>query len=421
MKSIVWFCYSSVTPEGKLKAAPWIIAAAEKLLSSGHNLVLISPGKEQARKRTDCGCVVHTVPAEMKKNRKISEKMIQAVHAILIRLRPDVFQIFGTEFSNYLAAGLAAQKAGMLDKTIVWVQGICKEIGECYCDGLPKREIHRLTFRDFLRLDNVYLQKQKFLQRAKNEAQLLNLARHAVGRTAWDRVCVENIAPGIIYHHCSEMLRPVFYTNTWHRQRCVSYRLFMCQSDYPIKGLHVLLRALPKIIEQYPQTVLYISGENLLEQRGVRSVLAKQSYAVYLQKLIRKQNLQNHIVFTGYLTEEEMVDQYCSAHVYILPSMVENSPNSLGEAMILGMPCVAASTGGIPSMLENGREGILYDKTDAAALADAVITMFSDDTLAAQLGQNAHSRACVTHDPRLAMDTLLRIYDEIGGTSHVSQ
>ena len=421
MKSIVWFCYASVTTEGKLKAASWIVAAAENLLNAGHDLVLISPGIEQGQKTADCGCVVYTVAAEMKNSRKISEKMIQAVCDILTRLQPDVFQIFGTEFSNYLGAGLAAQRAGVLDKTAVWIQGVCKKIGEHYCDGLPGREIRRFTFRDLLRLDNIYLQKQKFLQRADNEARLLKLAGHAIGRTAWDRACVAEIAPGTTYHHCSEMLRSAFYANTWDRQQCVSYRLFMCQSDYPIKGLHVLLRALPRILEQYPQTVLYISGENLLEQNGVRGTLAKQSYAVYLQKLIRAWNLHDHIVFTGYLTAQEMVDQYRSAHVYILPSMVENSPNSLGEAMMLGMPCVAASTGGIPSMLENDREGILYDRTDEAALAAAVIKMFSDDNLAMMLGRNARSRACSTHDPKLAMDTLLRIYDEIGGISHASQ
>lgn len=419
MKNIVWFCYASVTTDGHLKAASWIVAAARKLAVTGYRLSILTPAGSYSRTVTDDGCVVYGLPNGS--SRKVSRRMTENIRVLLQQLQPDVFQIFGTEFFDYQCAGLAARQAGIADHTVVWLQGICAEVARCYCDGLPSGVVHSLTFRDLVRLDNIFLQQKKFTLRAKNEEKLLHLAAHVIGRTEWDRNCIRQIAPDITYHYCSETLRPPFYGAPWRQEECQQHRLFVCQSDYPIKGLHILLRAMPRILAAYPDTMLYIAGENPLEQTSFRQKLARQSYPVYLRKQIRGMGLERHIVFTGYQDMHQMARQYRSAHVYILPSMVENSPNSLGEAMALGVPCVAADCGGIPSMLEHGREGLLYEKTDANALVAAVTRLFDDPALALRLGENARKRAFATHDPDAAMRTLIRIYDVIGGNANASQ
>lgn len=424
MKSVVWFCYAAVTDEGTLKAAPWIVAAAEQMVQAGMRLCMITPGpgnKKALEVKKTRWCDVYRLSAGVKNNCSVSESMVREICQLLKQLRPDVFQIFGTEFSSYLCAGLAAEQAGIADRTVVWIQGVCRKIGESYCDGLPMGEVHRFTFRDLIRLDNIYLQKRNFLRRADNETRLLNAVGHVIGRTEFDRACVKSIASNARYHHCGEILRRPFYENRWQCDECVPCRLFMCQSDYPIKGLHILLQAMPHILKKHPNTVLYISGENLLEEKGLRGRLARQSYAVYLHKLIRRHGLEKHIVFTGYLSEEEMVVQYQKAQVYVLPSVMENSPNSLGEAMLMGVPCVAADAGGISSMLESGQEGILYEKTNASALAAVVIKILDDPNLGARMGEKARCRASVTHEPAAVMDTLIKIYDAIGGKKDVSQ
>ena len=61
-----------------------------------------------------------------------------------------------------------------------------------------------------------------------------------------------------------------------------------------------------------------------------------------------------------------MRQAYLEADVFLLPSQSENSPNSLGEAMLLGLPCVASNAGGIPDMLADGQEGLLYGDALAA-------------------------------------------------------
>lgn len=424
MNKVVWFCYASVTESGELKSAAWIVSAAKRLLAEGKELILIAPAADDQTEKpikTKDGCKLFFVSERKNQTGKIDKQLVAQIFRLLTKLQPDVFQIFGTELNSYLCAGLAAQEAKLLDRTIIWIQGLCAGVGACYCDGLPAWEIHRMTFRDLLRADNIHMQKKKFLKKAENEQKLLNLVKHAIGRTQWDKDIVTQIAPKIHYHHCSELLRPEFYCNTWQIDNCDKHRIFMCQSDYPIKGLHILLKALPMVLQKYPDTKVYISGDNLLQEDSLRKKLARPSYAVYLRKLIHQNNLEKVVVFTGYLTAKEMVEQYQKSRLYVLPSMVENSPNSLGEAMLMGVPCVAADTGGIPSMMTSGTEGLLYPKINANALAEEIIKLFSDDGLAETLGNQARRRALITHDPETGMEKLLKIYNEIGGKVYVPQ
>ena len=109
-----------------------------------------------------------------------------------------------------------------------------------------------------------------------------------------------------------------------------------------------------------------------------------------------------------------MRQAYLEADVFLLPSCCENSPNSLGEAMLLGLPCVAAAVGGIPSMLENGREGLLYgDALDDKALADAVLRILQSADGGMALGRAARARALQTHDAARNARELEQIYKTI--------
>ena len=118
--------------------------------------------------------------------------------------------------------------------------------------------------------------------------------------------------------------------------------------------------------------------------------------------------------YTGPLNEQAMCEQYLHSSLYVLCSSMENSPNSLGEAMLLGLPCVAAAVGGIPSMLENGREGLLYgDALDDKALADAVLRILQSADGGMALGRAARARALQTHDAARNAGELEQIYKTI--------
>ena len=119
------------------------------------------------------------------------------------------------------------------------------------------------------------------------------------------------------------------------------------------------------------------------------------------------------MIFLGRLDSAQMCDRYLKSHVFLCASSLENSPNSLGEAMLLGMPVVSANVGGVPSMLADKKEGLLYPHRETNRLADAVCAMFGDDKLAVTCGEYARERAMITHDRETNYQRLLEIYREL--------
>ena len=101
---------------------------------------------------------------------------------------------------------------------------------------------------------------------------------------------------------------------------------------------------------------------------------------------------------------------FLDANVFVLPSTAENSPNSLGEAMLLGVPCVASDVGGVSTLMQSGQEGLVVPSADSAALADAICRVFALEDQAEAMGRAAHNHAAVTHDPEKNLTDLLAIY-----------
>jgi glycosyltransferase involved in cell wall biosynthesis len=101
------------------------------------------------------------------------------------------------------------------------------------------------------------------------------------------------------------------------------------------------------------------------------------------------------------------------AHVFCLPSLCENSPNSLAEAMLVGTPCVATNVGGIPSMIVHEQSGLLCSPSDPADIAGAIQRIWSDDELAQNLSSNALQAARCRHDEKRIAKETLALYAEL--------
>ena len=105
---------------------------------------------------------------------------------------------------------------------------------------------------------------------------------------------------------------------------------------------------------------------------------------------------------------------YLDANVFALPSTIENSPNSLGEAMLLGVPCVAADVGGVRNLMCPG-EGYVYQSTAPYMLADAIMQVFEQQEQAAEMGRRARTHALQTHDPDKNLQDLLAAFQKVAG------
>ena len=339
---------------------------------------------------------------------------------VLSDFRPDVVHIFGTEFPHALAMIRAFRDPA---HTLVGIQGLCCSIADCYMADLPYSVRRAATFRDRVRKDSLRQQQHKFRLRARTEAKILSGAGHITGRTEFDREITGELAPESVYHTMNETLRSDFYTGQWDPAETEPYSIFLSQGDYPLKGFHYMLEAMPSILEVFPDARLYVAGNSLIGGVGGRIRARRRAprplwitaYGRYLLQLIRRYHLGGHVVMLGRLDAQQMKEQYLRSNVFVCASAVENSPNSLGEAMLLGLPCVAAKVGGIPDLLSDGEDGILFPGGKSDELAEGIKTIFYDAELAQMLGMHARRTARVTHNPDTNFKRLLSIYRSMMG------
>ena len=325
---------------------------------------------------------------------------------------PDVIHIWGTEYAHILAMVNAAEKAGFLDRLAVSIQGLCSVYTDHYAEGLPRKMQTMYTFRDLIRRDNVLQQQNKFALRGKLEVKALEKVRHVIGRTAWDRACTERINPDAQYHFCNETLREEFYEGRWSPETCRKHRIFASSCTYPVKGFHYLLEAFAQVLKKYPDATLAVPGKTFF-CHSFREKLRQSSYQRYLEELAIRHGLEERIEFLGTLDERGMKENYLKANVFVLPSTIENSPNSLGEAMLLGVPCVSADVGGVTTMMIHETEGYVYQSTASYMLAHYIDRVFSLEEKAVEMGAAARNHAKRTHDPETNLNTLLSIYESI--------
>ena len=341
---------------------------------------------------------------------KSNEALINAFEEILTKINPDVVHVWGTEYIHSWAMVQAAKKSDRLEHVVVSMQGLVHMIGKHYMGGIPARYQIVPSFRDIVRRDTLKNQETNMVQRGFYEKETLATVKHVIGRTFWDKACAELANPEITYHFNNETLRETFYTSEWDYEKCKKHSVFVTQSHYPIKGFHYLLEAVAILKEKYEDICVYVSGHNNALKTGILST----AYGRYLQYLIKKHDLSSHIHYVGLLNAEEMKKQYLETEVFVSPSVIENSPNSVGEAMLLGMPVVASNVGGVADMLEHNKEGYLYQADAPYLLAYYIAEFFENQDREKEFGKKAKIHAEKTHNKKENFQKLLQIYESIG-------
>lgn len=325
-------------------------------------------------------------------------------------VRPDIVHLHGTEFPHSL---LWVEACG-IDHTLISIQGLPHVYARYYMGGLTAEE-QRPSFHDLRYRCSLQKFQRELERRGASERRLLSMAEHVAGRTHWDHDHAMTQNPKAKYHVLQEVLREPFYAeeNQWKLDECRRHTIFVSQSHYPIKGIHKLLEALPLILRQYPDTQLRIVGNDPTTKRWWQ----RTTYANVLRKLIEHpatgKSLRSHITFLGALSGQAMADEYRLSHLFVCPSSIENSSNSVCEAQLLGVPVVSSYVGGLMDLLQNGAAGLLYRFEEVEMLAQAVCKVFADDNLALQLSENEKRIAKERHHRAQIAHTLYNIYSEI--------
>lgn len=339
-----------------------------------------------------------------KGNQKYNKDYESLWKEVKAMVQPDVVHLHGTEYTH----GLAYINACGSDNVVVSIQGM-KSAYYYYYYGLTKWDVYtHLTLRDVIK-GGIIKGYKAFKKQGEYEKEIIRSVKHIIGRTSWDRANTWAINPNAKYHFCNETLRPEFYDGSlWNYDSCHKHTIFLSQASYPIKGLHQVLKALPIVLQHYPDTQVRIAGNDITNAKGLKNRLRFTGYGSIIKSLIKKHHLNEHITFTGSLNAEEMKQEYIKCNVFVCPSTIENSPNSLGEAQILGTPVIASYVGGIPDMMK-GDEEHLYRFEEVNMLADKICRLFADEDRQVGMVEAAKLR----HNQEENAKALIRIYNEI--------
>lgn len=347
-----------------------------------------------------------------KYDKRVEERFMR----ILQQESPDVIHIWGTECFHTLAMLKVCKQLKLLDKATISIQGLMTCNSEFYNAALPERVVRSLTVRDVLKVDNIWMQQRKFKKKAGFELEAIRLAKNVIGRTDWDKALTKQANPNLNYFFNNAILREKFYNKEWDIKKCEPHTIFVSQGYYPIKGLHMVLKALEIIKRRYPDVKLYVSGFNIIKGNSLKEKLKLTSYGVYIKKLIAKYNLRDNVSFVGLLDEDAICDRYLKANVFVSASVIENESNSLGESKCLGVPTVASYVGGCTNFLDHKKDCLAYPFNEPYMLAEYVCDIFADGRLAESLSRQARKNALIVHSREENIDQLVRIYTQINNS-----
>ncbi len=383
----------------------WMLASASGLIESGFinlSVISVSTSVKELTILKGKDIIYYIIPSQNNYKKYVS--YMKVVNKLV---SPDLVHIHGTEFPY----GRAWLESCTTDNVVISIQGLISVISRYYLAGLSWTEIIKnITFRDIIR-KTIYGEQRDFKRRGEKEIEVIKSVKHIIGRTSFDKAHCLAINSNIIYHFCNETLRSELYSGKWNYDSCTKHSIFLSQSTYPIKGLHLVLRALPIIKKIYPDVCLRIAGGNITETFTLGKKLRLSGYGRIIKRLIQKNDLNENVVFTGSLNAEQMKQEYLNSNLFVCPSSIENSSNSLCEAQLLGVPCLASYVGGTPDLIPNGLCGDLYCYDDIEMLAYKVCRIFDSS----QFFDNSEmiTMARKRHSPTTNNSALLTIYKEI--------
>lgn len=138
-------------------------------------------------------------------------------------------------------------------------------------------------------------------------------------------------------------------------------------------GTKILMRSVRALLSTYPSLLLIITGNG--------------PYLDDLRRYARDLDIQDHVIFTGWIDNPFIPLALCDIYTHI--SLGEGLPLALLEAMSLGKPIIATSVGGIPEVIDDGKNGLLVEP-DAKSIAKSISAVLLDEKLRKSLGENAH-------------------------------
>lgn len=314
---------------------------------------------------------------------------------IVEQIKPDLIHIFGTENPF----GLIIDKVNI--PTIIQIQGNLTVIEKKWHSGISMMDIFLYSYNErLIRAYGIWHDFFVLKKKVIREQKIFKICNFFIGRTDWDRRITEILSEDSKYFHCDEIMRDNFYHNQWIKPNNRRPIIISTMRYSTYKGLETILEA---------ATILKGKKSQDFEWQIV-GIKEDEEIVHIIEKSKKTKFLKQNISLLGSLDSEKLLNKLLQANYYVHASHIENSPNSVCEAMLLGMPVIATYAGGTASIVQNNKEGLLVQDGDPYALAGAILEFIKNEEHAIWLGLNARATALIRHNPERIGNTLMNIY-----------
>ncbi len=319
--------------------------------------------------------------------------------------KPDVIQVFGTEGTFPEIQSFTPVPV------VIHLQGIINPYDNAfYPPGINNYNV--LTFPPYYKnhiLGNSLLfDKKRFEKQASLELDYFKKSKFLIGRTCWDKQISSLLAPHAQYFHVDEILRSSFYeAKPWGPNQNKRLKIISTISNTIYKGLDLVLKT---------ANLLHNSLGNDFEWHIIG--LQKDAKLVrFFEHVLKKRFYDHNVTFLGVFSETKLIQSLLDADLFIHPSYIDNSPNSLCEAQMLGMPVISCNVGGTSTLIEHNRNGVLIPANAPYELAHSVISLYNNKNKAILLGKQARESALERHNRPKTFNDLMNVYKTISKVS----
>ena len=169
---------------------------------------------------------------------------------------------------------------------------------------------------------------------------------------------------------------------------------------YQRKGLTTLLQSIPKVIQNFRNVKIVISGEGFKQNEEK------------LTRLAEKLNIENSVSFVGYFPDEKLPDLYAASDIFVLPALYENFPFAILEAQSTGLPVISTKVGGIPELVTDSKNGLLVDPANSEQLTEGIMTLLQNPEFAEELGKRGRRLVEEKFSWRLMTNEVVDLYSK---------
>ena len=233
------------------------------------------------------------------------------------------------------------------------------------------------------------------------ENKYLNYYSWFICRTNWDENYILHKVPNASIVKNWELMRKPFYEINKNNYSKSEQLVFAGGIDFT-KGVREVLKSF-EFLASISNFTLKIAGSG-----------SEKKFMQIINSLKLSINIKSRIEYVGFLNAEELFELFSQSYCLIHPSYIDNSPNTICEAQLMGLPVVAANVGGVSSLIKHQETGLLTSHLPIE-IAKSIMELKNNLKLYNNISKSSRSMALLRHDPNTILEKTIEIYHKVIG------